>query len=103
VKSITQSFLINYPQTPDGTVSFNFSADCSLGNFQFSFKWLDGMGNGWATLPSGEVRQFGCVPGVYDWTEFPDYGIVLGSPLPVLGLTDLVGNSTLYLIDWGVD
>jgi hypothetical protein len=43
------------------------------------------------------------VPDVIDWTVFADYGIVIDSALPSLGLSTLVGNSTLYLLEWGVD
>jgi hypothetical protein len=108
MKSVLARYLVNYPQIDPGTVSFAFSTNNALGTFSFVFKWLnpDGTGyrwNGWCTLPSGETRQFGCVPDVIDWTGFADYGIVIDSALPALGLSTLIGNSTLYLLEWGVD
>ena len=103
MKAVRQNFLINYPTGADGTVAFGFPSDTALGRFAFTFRWLNSAWNGWATLPSGEVRAFGCIPGCVDWTEFTDYGIVLDSGLAALGLTDLVPNSTLYLLEWAVD
>jgi hypothetical protein len=101
MKSVYTSYIINWPQSITVSQSFSFTANTPLGNFTFVFKWLNNQWNAWATLPSGEVRQFGCVPDVVDWTEFPDYGIVIDSSLPSLNLSNLIGNSVLYLLQWG--
>jgi hypothetical protein len=107
MRAVLKSYLISYPNVDPGTENFKFSADPPLGHFTFQFMWLNGVWNGWATLPSGEVRQFGCIPDVIDWTGFTDYGVVLDTSgstgLTVLGLTDLIPHSSLYLIQWGVD
>jgi hypothetical protein len=103
MKSVLSMYIVNYPQIDPGTVSFAFSTNNALGTFGFFFKYLNGQWNGWCTLPSGETRQFGCVPDVIDWTTFSDYGIFIDSALPSLALNTLVGKSTLYLIQWGVD
>jgi len=102
VNAVNAAYLINYPQITAGTDSFSFQSNNPLGTFTFTFKWLNNQWNGWATLPSGEVRQFGCVPDVVDWTGFSDYGLFIDSPLSLLGLDNLVGNSTLYLLEWRV-
>jgi hypothetical protein len=103
MKAIRNNYRVNYPTVADGTVAFEFSTDLALGRFTFTFKWLNAQWNGWATLPGGEVRPFGCIPGVVDWTEFTDYGVVLDSFMPVLGLGDLVPSSSMYLLQWAVD
>jgi hypothetical protein len=103
VKSIQKMYGINYPQVDPTTKSFAFSTNNALGTFAIVFKWLNAQWNGWATLPSGEVRPFGCVPEVVDWTEFTDYGIVIDAGVPALALASLLGKSRLYLIAWGVD
>ncbi len=109
MRSVAASYRINWPSLASGTISFSFSTNTPSGAFQFTFRYLlnpvDGTSSwgGWATLPSGEVRQFGCRPDVADWTGFTDYGIVVDSTLPVLGQSDLVDNSTLWLIVWGAD
>jgi hypothetical protein len=36
-----------------------------------------------------------------DWTEFPDYGIVIDSALTAFNSTNLIGNATVYLLQWG--
>jgi hypothetical protein len=102
MNAVQAQYIVNYPQSAVGLQSFTFETTNSLGRFVFTFKWLNGQWNGWCQLPSGEVRQFGCVPDVIDWTGFTDYGIYVDSPLPVLGVNNLVGNSTLYLVDWRV-
>jgi hypothetical protein len=102
MNAIANVYLVNYPQINTGSESFSFESTNALGNFTFTFKWLNGQWNGWCTLPTSEVRQFGCVPDVVDWTGFSDYGIFIDSSLPILGVDNLVGNSTLYVIAWKV-
>lgn len=101
-KPVAASYLVNYPSIDPLTVAFSFQSQTPAGNFSFEFRFLGGVWNGWATLPSGEVRPFGCVPDVVDWTGFLDFGIVIVSGLPALGQGDLVASSSLYLIAWGV-
>ena len=103
MKSIRKMYGVNYPQVDPATKSFSFSTNNALGTFAFVFKWLNAQWNGWATLPSGEVRPFGCVPEVVGWTEFTDYGVVIDAGVPFLALASLLGKSRLYLIAWGVD
>ena len=103
MKSITTSYRINWPNVQPGVVGFNFQSSISPGTFIFEFKWLNGMWTGWATLPSGEVRQFGCVPDVVDWVDFPDFGIYIDSSLTFIDVNSLVGFTTLYIVVWGVD
>ena len=101
MKSVVSSYIVNLPQSAASTLSFSFTTNNALGTFTFVFKWLNNQWNGWCTLPTGEVRQFGCVPDVVDWTEFPDYGIVIDSALTAFNSTNLIGNATVYLLQWG--
>jgi hypothetical protein len=109
MKGISAQYLINWPNVNPGLVSFSFQSDIAPGNFVFTFKWLFNPAsgkyqwNGWAQLPSGEVRQFGCIPGAVDWVDFTDFGIYIDSTLTFIDQFSLVGNTTLYLIVWGVD
>jgi hypothetical protein len=93
--------LINMPVLPDGTLAFTFSSSTADGSWTFVFKWLAGKWNAWVTLPSGEVRQAGCVPNVVDWSTFADYGFVIVSSLTALGLNDLASAGTsMVIIAW---
>ena len=103
MKTVVQSLIVNFPQIPPNTASFTFETSNALGTFQFTFKWLNGIWNGWATLPSGEIRPFGCIPDVISWVDFMDFGVFIDSPLPVIALNNLVGKTTLYLLQWGID
>ena len=91
--------IVNFPNVDPDTYAFDFNTSAPFGAFAFTFKWLNSRWQGWATLPSGEVRPFGCVPYVTNWTGFPDYGLVIASNLASLGINDLI-NSTLYLVEW---
>lgn len=91
--------LVNLPQIDPGTYAFTFNTSVTAGGLTFVFKWLNSSWNGWATLPSGEVREFGCVPYVINWTGFADFGVVVGNPKTSLGQDDLSGSS-LYWITW---
>ena len=103
MKTVVQSLIVNFPQIPPNTASLTFETSNALGTFQFTFKWLNGIWNGWATLPSGEIRPFGCIPDVISWVDFMDFGVFIDSPLPVIALNNLVGITTLYLLQWGID
>jgi hypothetical protein len=91
--------LVNMPSVDEGTYAFTFTTAVGGASFTFVFKWLNGVWNGWAALPSGEVRQFGCVPNVVGWTGFADYGVAIISTLTAIGLNDLA-NVSLYLFVW---
>jgi hypothetical protein len=97
---IKNIFLVNIPQGDTDAVSFNFATNNQDGAWNFLLEWNGARWNGWATLPSGEVRQFGCIPGVINWTGFPDFGLVWLSSLAAFGQPDIFGAS-LVLIDWG--
>jgi hypothetical protein len=98
-KTIGEAYQVNLPSVDAEVVSFSFEATIGGATFQFTFKWLNETWNGWATLPSGEVRQFGCIPNVLNWTGFPDYGVVLVSEKVAIGFGDLIG-STMYVVTW---
>ncbi len=103
MKSATSFDIVNVPNNlPAGTVAFQFTTSNAAGLWDFVFKWLNGMWSGWATLPvTGEVRPFGCVPGVVNWARFLDWGTIWISPLAELGLADLTSTGTsLVLIGW---
>ena len=86
---------------PGGTIAENFSFDCSTtqGNFSFHFKWFNSRWNLWVTLPSGEVRQAGVIPGVTSWSEFNDYGLMFEANTETIDYSSLFA-SRMYLIKW---
>jgi len=97
---IKQLTLINIPQGDTTAINFNFGTQASSGAWNFLLEWNGTRWNGWATLPDGAVRQFGCIPGVINWTGFADFGLVWLSDLASFGQQDIFGAS-LVLIDWG--
>ena len=103
---IKSLYLVNMPQGDTTAVNFQFETQNADGSWSFLLAWslnpVDNayQWNGWATLPSGEVRQFGCIPGVINWTGYPDFGLVWLSTLAKLGQLD-IWNASLVLIDWG--
>ena len=103
MKSLSAAWVVNYPRTDEGTVGFTFSTTFGPGTFEFTFKWLNSQWNAWCKLPSGEVRPFGCIPGVVDWTEFMDYGILIESNYVEISQDNLVGGTTLYLLQWAAN
>lgn len=93
--------LINLPAIDPGVVAFTFTTQTQDGAWTFVFKYVNGRWNAWVTLPSGEVRQAGCVPDVVNWSGFLDFGLVLISSSAALGLNDLTSSGTsLVLIGW---
>ena len=86
---------------PDGdiTENFEFSTSASGGNFTFHFKWLNDRWNCWVTLPDGEVRQAGVLPGVTSWSEAKNYGLIFETSLPVIDYSSLF-LSELYILTW---
>lgn len=103
MRGVKASYKVNLPSVASGTYSFSFTSDVpNVGRIGFTFRFLNNQWNGWAALPSGEVRQFGCIPDVIDWTAFSDYGIVLDSSLPSLGLNDM-GSASMFLIVWAAN
>lgn len=86
---------------PGGSVAENFLFDCSTtyGNFTFHFKWINEKWNLWVTLPNGEVRQAGVIPGITSWSEFSDYGLVFESNMESIDYNSLF-STEMYLIKW---
>ena len=86
---------------PSGSITENFTFECSTthGNFSFHFKWLNSKWCLWVTLPDGEVRQAGVLPGVTSWSEFNDYGLVFTTNLKTIDFNSLF-LTELYLIKW---
>lgn len=86
---------------PDGEVAENFKFSCSAqgGDFTFHFKWLNDRWNLWVTLPSGEVRQAGVVPGVISWSESKTYGLIFETPMQAVDFNSLF-LTELYILTW---
>lgn len=98
MQTIKSAVSVGYPSAdlPD---DFSFSAVHPDGVFRFRFRFFGGRWNGWATLPSGEVRAFGVLPGVISWAGFPDYGIIFSTSLTKIERSKL-RDTTLYVITW---
>jgi hypothetical protein len=92
--------LVNIAQGDTSAVNFQFETKNQDGAWQLNLMWTGSQWIGWATLPSGEVRLFGCIPGVINWTGYTDFGLVWVSPLAAFGQPDIF-NSALLLLDWG--
>lgn len=102
MKKAATMYLVNLPVIDPAVIAFTFTTQNAEGNWTFVFKFGNGVWQGWATLPSGEVRPFGCVPNVFNWSGFLDFGIVLISGFTApLAQGDLMssGNS-LVLVRW---
>ena len=86
---------------PNGDINENFEFSCSAsaGIFNFHFKWLNNRWNVWVTLPDGEVRQAGVLPGVVSWSECTDYGLVFETALEKIDYTSLF-LTELYILTW---
>lgn len=86
---------------PDGDIADNFKFSCSAqsGVFDFHFKWLNDRWNVWVTLPDGQVRQAGVLPGVTSWSECKTYGLIFETSLPVIDYSSLF-LTELYIITW---
>lgn len=84
---------------PDGeiTEAFSFSALHPDGVFKFTFRWFNERWNGFATLPSGEVRAFGVEPLVESWAGFLDYGIIFNTSLSFIDKESLFTTEFLIL------
>lgn len=86
---------------PSGDLAdnFTFAASASGGVFNFHFKWLNGRWNCWVTLPSGEIRQAGVLPGVTSWSEAKSYGLIFETNLPSIDYGSLF-LTELYILTW---
>ena len=86
---------------PSGDIAENFTFSCSAagGVFEFHFKWLNNRWNCWVTLPDGEVRQAGVLPGVTSWSESHSYGLVFETQLPVIDYSSLF-LTEIYILTW---
>lgn len=86
---------------PSGELSQNFEFSCSVegGVFTFHFKWLNDRWNLWVTLPDGEVRQAGVIPGVVSWSESKGYGLMFKSDLGTVDYNSLF-LTELYILTW---
>lgn len=86
---------------PDSDLQDNFDFDsvCDDGTYNWHFKWFNDRWNGWVTLPSGEIRQFGIYPNVISGSGHTDYGCVFVTDLTTIDYNSLF-FTTLYLITW---
>ena len=86
---------------PNGDIAENFEFSCSAsgGVFTFHFKWLNNRWNLWVTLPDGEVRQAGVLPGVVSWSESSGYGLVFETSLQAIDYNSLF-LTELYILTW---
>lgn len=86
---------------PSGDLAdnFTFAASASGGVFNFHFKWLNGRWNCWVTLPNGEIRQAGVLPGVTSWSEAKSYGLIFETNLPAIDYGSLF-LTELYILTW---
>ena len=86
---------------PSGELSENFTFTCTAtdGLFEFHFKWLNDRWNLWVTLPNGEVRQAGVLPGVVSWSECSSYGLVFETVLETIDYSSLF-LTELYILTW---
>ena len=86
---------------PNADINENFEFSCSAsgGVFTFNFKWLNDRWNVWVTLPDGEVRQAGVLPGVTSWSECSDYGLLFETSLPAIDYNSLF-LTELYILTW---
>lgn len=86
---------------PSGDIAenFKFSTSAAGGVFDFHFKWLNGRWNVWVTLPDGEVRQAGVLPGVTSWSEAKSYGLIFETSLEKIDYSSLF-LTELYIITW---
>ncbi len=86
---------------PSGELAENFEFSCSAegGVFTFHFKWLNNRWNLWVTLPDGEVRQAGVIPGVVSWSESKSYGLTFQSALENIDFNSLF-MTELYILTW---
>lgn len=86
---------------PSGDIAENFTFSCSAegGPFAFHFKWLNDRWNVWVTLPDGEVRQAGVLPGVTSWSECRTYGLIFETPLEQIDYSSLF-LTEMYILTW---
>ena len=86
---------------PDGDITPNFKFSCSTSNgiFEFNFKWFNNKWNLWVTLPDGEIRQAGVLPGVVSWSESQNYGLVFETALEQIDYSSLF-LTELYILTW---
>ena len=99
MKEISTAYLINFPKIDDTIEAFSFAAAIPDGTFEFLFKWINGAWSCWVTLPSGEIRSAGCIPGVMNWAAFLDFGLIVLSSLTAVGQTELTSTS-LVIAKW---
>ena len=90
-----------YIPWPSGEIAENFAFYCSTsaGSIRLHFKWITDKWCLWVTLPSGEVRQAGVIPGVESWAGFNDYGIVFEYSAEKIEYMELF-NAEMYFLTW---
>ncbi len=98
MKEIQKTELVPFPSA-DPAENFEFSCTADAGSFTFSFKWLNDRWNLWVTLPDGEVRQAGVLPGVTSWSESSGYGLVFETSLEQIDFSSLF-LTELYILTW---
>jgi len=101
MKAAASFTLINIPSTAGVEEAFQFTSSIGGAFWSFEFIWANSAWNAWATLPSGEVRPFGCRPNVIDWSAFTDYGIVMLASKDELLQPDInAAGTSLVVIGW---
>lgn len=98
MQTVKTKELVPWP-SGEATENFKFSCSAQGGVFDFQFKWINGRWDVWVTLPSGEVRQAGVLPGVTSWSESKNYGLIFETNLPVIDYGSLF-LTELYILTW---
>lgn len=98
MQTVKTKELVPFPNT-DLAENFEFSCSASEGIFKFHFKWLNDRWNLWVTLPDGEVRQAGVLPGVVSWSEASKFGLVFETALEAIDYSSLF-LTELYILVW---
>jgi hypothetical protein len=98
MQTVKTKELVPFPNA-DLAENFEFSCSASEGIFKFHFKWLNDRWNLWVTLPDGEVRQAGVLPGVVSWSEASKFGLVFETALETIDYTSLF-LTELYILVW---
>lgn len=79
--------------------SVRFPARIAGATYTFLFQWVNEAWMLSVTMSDGTVRLASTVPGVVSWSAYPDFGLLITSPITQLGQNDLATIS-IYWIVW---